>query len=56
LEIKEHLGWTPLLRTQYKQLQEEMKDESKTLATNHWNKLMEETEIEYNNPKKFWKK
>jgi len=56
LDIKEHLGWTPLLRTQYKQLQEEMKEESKTLATNHWNKLMEETEIEYNNPKKFWKK
>nr|XP_027237905.1 uncharacterized protein LOC113829027 [Penaeus vannamei] len=31
LEIKEHLGWTPLLRTQYKQLQEEMKEEIKRL-------------------------
>ena len=54
LNIVEYLGWTPLLRTQYKQLQEELKEESKLLYIQHWNKLVEDTEIEYNNPKKFW--
>ena len=54
LDIVEYLGWTPLLCNQYRELQLELKDESKILYENQWNKVIRETELEYNNPKKFW--
>ena len=54
LDIVNYLGWTPILRNQHRDLQAELNEESKMLYTKHWNDMIKEIEIEYNNPKKFW--
>ena len=54
LNIVDYLGWTPLLRQQYRELQDELQEESIRLYHSNWNRLIKETELTYNNPKKFW--
>ena len=54
LNIVDYLGWTPLLRQQYRELQEELQEESVHLYQSNWDRLVKETELSYNNPKKFW--
>ena len=51
--IVDYLGWSPVLRNQHKELQEELKEESKLLFSNHWSKVINEAELEYDNLKNF---
>ena len=54
LNIVDYLGWTPLLRSQYIELQGEINEENRIMYHNHWNEVLKKVEIQYNNPKKFW--
>ena len=55
IDIVNYLGWTPILRQQYINIQEKLTKESKKVYNKYWNSLIEKKEIDRKDPTKFWK-